>query len=568
MTITLTLHGAVQYPVELTAFPERGAELAAVFAEYWDAVARPAGGPTRWSTTVSNVADGAWGSDTGAAAGAGGVATVLGRTCSTCDGPLTLTSRSAFDQAQNDEPVRCRTCTSQFSDRVNRLLSPAAQQQRAARQKARVQAADARQEQEQLSADRVAAVRLRYGTPRGDNAPNPFSESILVRVATLAIARRHMIDGVSIELERDEQTFAPETLDGAFYDTVNKLLAIHPATPLSAFVWAADAGPAAAEFGGRLYPDRLRLYRDDGHPTGEATQSLVEELEAHLALDMLTEREQEDLLLLARDVIAGEGIRYLEHQLARYRLPAVGPQHRDRLSAVMRRAADRYPLDAIYCLAWGAASAATNLLESRRTTREKASTYALNRLEKRLAALAENPDAHVESYALLQDLPLTSLTETVFFDVLQRGIVGVSVSDLRAAMPTPFDVRRRSECLAELPDSAAAADARDVLIAALAAGDGSSFRDALASIADDPFPECSFRCSHAEANRLIRPIMRKWDALAGQIGAQQASVAVATTLPWLDYRGAERRELPSTVLTNRLAVMLVEGPREVVQPHA
>jgi hypothetical protein len=471
-----------------------------------------------------------------------------------------LTSRSAFDHAQNGEPVRCRECTSHFSDRVERLLSPVAQERRAARQDAREGAAAARQEQEQIVAARVKAVHEQYGAPRGDNVPEPYSEPLRIRVAALAVARRHMVDGVSVELERGEQTFAPETLDSAFYDTVGALLAIHQSTPVSAFTWAAESGAAAAEFGGRLYPDRLRLYRDDGQPTRAAARALVEELEAHLALDLLSAREQEDLLLLARDAVAGEGIRYLEFQLARYRLPSIAPQHRDRLGAVMRRAADRHPLDVIYYLAWGAASAATNLLESVRTTREKASTYALNRLEKRVADLAENPDAHVESYSLLQDLPLTSMTETVFFDVFERGIAGVAIPDLRAAMPTPFDVRRRSECTADLPDSAAFAESRAALRAVLTAGDGSAFRKALLGINEDPFPECAFRCSHAEANRLTGSIIRKWDALADQVGARDASIALVEMLPWLDYRDAEERERPSAVLVARLASMLVTEP--------
>jgi hypothetical protein len=561
MTTVLTLDGALLYPVELTPNHDNGAEFVQAFTEYWAAVTRPQSGPTQWLTVVSKVSEGAWGSSTGTAAGAGGTATVRGRRCSKCDGPLTLTSRTAFDQAQDDEPVRCRSCVAQFDDRVAAIVSPAAHARREALHISKQQVLDARQEQERIEVEREAAVRERYSQARGDECPDAFSAPVRTRVAALALIRRHMVGGITISLEQDDQVFAPETAYDRFLMTVDPLLAVHPSTPSTAFVWKSQSGPDAAEFGGQLFPGRLRLYRDTNEPTDVAAAALEADLEQQLDVGMLFAHEQEEFLQVVRDLLAGEGIRYLEYQLSRYSLPPIPDQHRNRLVAVMKRAADNFPIDVIYYFAWGAASGATNYFQAYPTTREKASTHALNRMEKRVAEAIDEPDVHVESYGLIDAVPLTSMTQTVFYDVLKRDLIGVSVPDLRTCLPTPFDVRERSRCIDLLPSWEETQTARTTLAEIALVQEGKAIRDALANIEATPSPVCAQGCSHDQANSLVRRVIYKWDALAAEIGDNHASVAIVATLPWLDYRDNEQRfEHPSTILTNRLVTLLVDAP--------
>jgi hypothetical protein len=566
MTKIVTLGGTLEHAVELSPSQGADAELINVFQEYWDATSRPEAGPTRWSSTVSRVAAGAWGSDTAAAAGAGGVATVRDRICVQCQGPLTLTSRAAFDRAQEGQPVKCRNCTAQYNDRVNRILSPETQLRKEARAIEEQEREAAQDEHQRVGIMRKAAIHAKYSASRGDDSPSTYDADTQTRLVTLAIIRRHMAGGVSIALDDVGEVFAPESMAGLFYETVGQLLVIHPSTPPNAFTWMSEIGPDADTFGGRLYPSRLHLYADGDESAIETAQALEEDLEGCLENEMLTSREQEELLLLARDLVAGEGIRYLEYQLSRYNLPAVPERHRVRLTAVFRRAADNYPLDVIYFWAWGAASAATNYFQAYRTSRDNAATHALNRMEKRIADAIEDPAVHVESYGLIPDLPLTSLTQTLFYDVLGRTTTGASITNLRSTMAQAVDVRLRSLCLVELPEPRTTSMAQERLIDITKDRGGRALVVALQKMLEHPLTICARSCSHDQANALLSRVTEKWSDLDELIGADRASIALIATLPWLDYRDAEtKRESPGTIIVEQLLMHMTADNEPPIQ---
>lgn len=561
MTTLLTLDGTLPFAVELAPAADVPSEFIGVFESYWDAVEWPETHITRWSGPVSTIEQGLWGNDTSSAAGAGGTATVIDGQCVNCLGPLAITSRAAFDQVQRGLPVKCRNCTANFNERVGRITSPEAVAKRLLRARDKRREADDDQLRADVSRARRDAVQGRYGTFRGDDAPSVYEVGVDQLVAALAIIRHHMQDGVTVPFDEDDgRPLAPNSSVDRFRSTMDAsgLLAVHASTPTSAFLWSADSGEGSSTFADRWYLGRLRLHRDTGESAAEAAAALAAEISDVLPLDQLTTDQQEELLLLARDLIAEEGIAYLEYQLSRYDLPRISEQHQSRLVAVMSRAADHLTLGNIYQLAWSASSAATNLLQSVRTSRDKASTHALNRLEKRLAEAIEKPTTLLEPYGLIDQVPLSSMSSVLFNEVFCRDITSASVANLRESMPASMDVRLRSICREGLDDGGEAADS---LLARLPDFGGQQFRQALATFESNPEPVFAHGCSHHQANYLAQEVAAKWDKLVSRLGGDGASIAIIQLLPWLNRRSAEyANERPGDVLLVKLARVLVEAP--------
>lgn len=547
MSPKLSLDGTLPFPIELTPSPAAPSDTTSVFTSYWEAIEWPESRVTRWARPVASIAGGEWGTDTAAAAGAGGIAEVIGRRCGSCGGPLTLTSRSAFDQAQRGESVKCRGCTAHFEQRVARLGSAEAVAQRATRAAARLERDQEARQKTDTAAGRKAAVDAAYSTSRESYAPALHTATVSELVTLLTLSRFHMQEGITIALDDQEAPLlAPYSANEYFLSVLHRgLLRVHPSTPTNAFVWQAEHGAEAAVMSDRWYPGRLRLYRDTGSDPKAAAAEMREEVLGLLDLSLLTWAEQEDLVLLARDLLAEEGMAYLEHQLARYSLPAIAEQHRSRLTAVMQRAADHLSLGDIYRLAWSAASAATNLYQSTPASKANVSTFALNRFETRLAEVIEDSSLLLEPYSLTDQVQISTMARVVLMELLQRPVISATVSEVRDALPMAFDVQMRSVCLAALPAAVELETARSELSLL----DAGTVASALAQLRDQRLPECATGCSHAQANYLVPQVQRDLQALSERIGESAAELAIVSLLGWSNWRDKENRsERPGDVL--------------------
>jgi len=270
-----------------------------------------------------------------------------------------------------------------------------------------------------------------------------------------------------------------------------------------------------------------------------------DEIKGLLDLPLLTRSQQEELLLLGRDLLAEEGMAYLEYQLWRYKLPEVPDQHRSRFFAVMQRAADHLTLGDIYRLAWSAASAATNLYQSTPASKANSSTYALNKFEDRVSEAIADPDQLLEPYRPIDQVQISTMTRVIFMEILESPVVSASIREIREDMPTAFDVQMRSSCVEALPTP------DDITLAKSQIGSAGAgaVLSALTVLRGRGLATCAPGCSHSQANLLLLQASREVQLLSERIGEQEAEIAVVQLLHWNNWRDIDNRsERPGDVL--------------------
>lgn len=536
------------YSLDIQPILDAPSQLAELGARYWSLSGfESETGLPIWAENTRDLGFEAWASKVGVAAAAGAVARVLGQSCPECSGPLTLTSREAFRKLLLRQDVRCRRCSPQLEAQAAKVLEPANLERRAASVS---RAASARREtaaREQLVADRQEAVRSSYPLAADADTILPSRASIDVRVATLALLSNSDAYDPIPSLDATGLLLAPRprtTADLIGEIISSGLLRQHPSTPTDAFVWADDDfGGATATFGDSYYPTLMRLYApfDDNLVTG--ARDVLENLHGCLDLHMLSTIEQQELLQLAERIIAEEAYRYFDHQLGKYRLPQAAEPHRERLQAMLERGARHFCLGHLYSMAWSATSAATNQAQRvPQMSKQNVTTYGVNSLEKKLQFFIDNPDELLAPYDLLDDLPLSAMTRTLFYTVLEADPRTVSVPTLREKLPQTYEAFLRTRCSTEVPD---AAESIEWLRRNPTLWTPTSFRAALVDIEETKFDACSTVCAHTQLHAETARVARVYDRLASLIAKGDAALAVIESIFLLnrtrpEYNGEDR----------------------------
>jgi len=536
------------YSLDIQPVLDAPADLAELGARYWNlsGLDSETGMPI-WAENTRNLGFEAWASKVGVAAAAGSVATALGQSCPECDGPLTLTSREAFRKVMLGQDVRCRRCNPQLEAQAAKILEPAnLERHAAAASRAEVSQRESAA-REQLVADRQEAIRTSYPLTADADTILPSRASIDVRVATIALLSNSDAYDPIPSLDTSGLLLAPlhRTTADLIGDIISAgLLKQHPGTPTNAFVWAKDeAGRATASFGDSYYPTLLWLYApfDDNLVSG--ARDLLENVRECLDPQMLSDNEQQELLLLAERLIAEEAFRYFEHQLDKYRLPEVADPHRERLKLMLERGARRFCLGHLYSMAWSAASAATNQAQRvPQMSKQNVTTYGVNSLEKKLQFFMDNPDELLAPYDLLEDLPLSAMTRTLFYTVFEADPRTASVPALREALPQTYEAFLRTRCSADVPD---AAESIEWLKRNLSSWTPVSFRSALVDIEETTFDACTTVCAHTQLRAETARVARVYDQLASRIAPEVAALAVIESISLLnrarpEYNGEDR----------------------------
>ena len=536
------------YILDVRPVPDAPTDLVELGTRYWGLTGFDAAtGLAIWTESTRNLGFEVWASKVGVAAAAGVVASVVGQSCPDCGGPLDLTSREAFRKFLMGHEVRCRSCSPQLEAQAAKILEPANLQRRAAAKNRAEAAQRDSAAREQLVVDRQGAVRSSYPLMADADTILPSRASIDVRVATLALLSNSDAYDPIPSLDSSGLLLAPRprTTADLVGDIISAgLLRQHPSTPADAFVWAEnESDGATATFEGNYYPTRLRLYApfDDNLVTG--ARDLLENVHECLDLQMLSDNEQQELLSLAERLIAEEAFRYFDHQLDKYRLPGVADPHRERLQVMLERGARHFCLGHLYSMAWSAASAATNQAQRvPQMAKQNVTTYGVNSLEKKLQFFIDNPDELLAPYDLLDDLPLSAMTRTLFYTVLEADPRTASVPEIREELPQTYEAFLRTRCSADVPD---AVESIEWLKRNPASWTPTLFRASLVEIEEATFDACTAVCAHTQLRAETARVARMYDRLASRVTPEDAAIAAIESIPLLnrarpEYNGEDR----------------------------
>ncbi|MFE3205692.1 hypothetical protein [Embleya sp. NPDC059237] len=451
MTENSGVSGRVAPPV-LTARAGVSPDDVDVASRYWRWGSYGLGETTRWVETVSGI-----GPNARMIALASATAVVPGLGCVRCGGPLTLSSRAAFDRVYRlgrTTQEGCVDCDADLRFELDWFNDPTRRaEEQAAREVARVRAD---------TQNRCEASRRAWEAARRDcvvrkyadvEMPDAIPEAgVREEAVALAMLRYAPEAGVVAPLSKwsmrlsaatDEQ---PELIASAVRAG---LLAIHADSSVDAFVWEPASFEEALRAAEGVYEDvspaeLTELYRPTQathhSPHGSHPQSAAAALDAHLTKRLeptgMTASRREELTTLLVEVIADEVLRYFDQQLPIRNLPAVPENHRTRLRDAARRAAAVRPMADLVMLAWravqkGAVAAQTH----RRAPIANMTVHAVNQLESDMQKAAADPVHHIKP--AFWKLELAALTRTLFLTVLDQDPYTTSVAALVAALPPP-----------------------------------------------------------------------------------------------------------------------------------
>ncbi|MGW5781061.1 hypothetical protein [Streptomyces sp. NPDC003863] len=436
--------------------PVEGAdpELVAIGERYWALAGfMPEPGPPVWCEKVRDIPVAGWGRQLYAVAAAGVRAVVPERDCPGCGGVLSLTSRTALQQIINDEEPLCVECTPSLLDAIRFVTDPARKAKRArVQEQERVQrtADDARAKWSDARKRTIAEVY-----PAAFPRDGGFPEACVREMATALALLRYAPSSAPISGVGEWLTpLHPETEKAhtVVASTVRSdLLAIHPSSPPSAFVWdpptferAVDAAGgdldavAPPKLTGSYYPLEVSLFASRGSSAGMAAKELDDHLTEALRPAHMTGGRQDDLLALARELIAGEAVRYFGNRLGDINLPDVPDNHAARLAEAADKVAGHRSLGEIYNLAWRATRTAAEAAQKNpRASRADITAHAVNQFESLAMRAIEEPDRFIKPFSEIQRLGVAAMTRVVFYNVLDTNPFEATISSLRASLPPP-----------------------------------------------------------------------------------------------------------------------------------
>jgi hypothetical protein len=422
-------------------------ELVAIAQQYWSlAYLEQEGQYAVWTGPVKAIDTTGWG-PAHIAAGAAARARMPGRSCPTCSGPLTLTSRTAFEQACFGSTPDCVNCTPALLEKMNKLRDPSRSAGTPARQRT-----SPRTEQKGAEArwveQRNEAIRSQY---KVRFLPEVAPPTASVRTEATALALLHYAPSTT---PIGPVRLWAEPLDPDPLRTIGDLLAsgfllIHPDSAPGAFCWEPeDFREAISAAGGdidavqppqltnRYYAREAVHYVPYGTSMGTAAENLTAHLTARLTPDRFDHGRREELLLLLEELIAAEALRYFDLQLEKRHLPPVPDNHLARLKDVAQRGSSTLSLGELNNLVWRAArSAADAAQRNPQAPRANMSTFAVNCLETYVQQALADPQP-IKPYTFDASL-LAALTRTVFYTVLNADPFTTGVVQADQILPEP-----------------------------------------------------------------------------------------------------------------------------------
>ncbi|MCX4441881.1 hypothetical protein OG998_13675 [Streptomyces albidoflavus] len=445
---------------------EADAELVVIGERYWALAGfAPELGTPVWCEKVKDIDTADWGQQIYVVAAAGVRAMVTGRLCPQCAGPLSLTSRAAFQQVCDGDDPACADCNESLTAAVRVVVDPARRAKReAARAKAEERSAidSAHAAWKQLQRDVIAEE---YVAAFPSNGEVPAS-GVREMVGALALLRyapsTSPINAVASwpdPLHPDSDKIGP--LLGTLIRA--DLLRIHASSPANAFVWqpatfeealrAAEGDLDAVDMpqlSGSFYPLAAHYYAPHGASAGKA----VEELDAHLTVSLapagMTEGRQEDLVAVARELIAEEALRYFTNRLDDLNLPAVPGNHSARLSEAAYKVAEHRPLGEIYNLVWRATRAAAEAAQKNpRAPRAHMTTHAVNRFETDAQRATADPGWALKPFTAITGQGPSAMTRALFYNLLDSDPIETGLTQLREALPEPVVAPRAADTVPE-----------------------------------------------------------------------------------------------------------------------
>lgn len=427
-------------------------ELVAIAQQYWSlAYLETEGGYVSWAGPVKAIDTTGWG-PAHIAAGAAVRARMPGRSCPACAGPLTLTSRTAFEQACFGSTPECVECTPALLEKMNKLRDPSRSAGVAAAKRANPRAQQTGAETRWAERQREE-IRSRYGLVFLQDAPLPTA-SIRTEATTLALLHYAPSTTPIGPVRLWAEPLDPDPLRTVGDLLANGFIRIHPDTAPAAFCWEPeDFREAISRAEGDIdavQPPQLtdRYYaREAVHyvPYGTSMGTAVENLTAHLTAQLtpaaFDDGRRAELLDLLGELIAAEALRYFDLQLAKRHLPPVPDNHLARLKDIARRGGSTLALGEMNNLIWRAArSAADAAQRSPQAPRANMSTFAVNCLETYVQqALADRQP--IKPYTFDASL-LAALTRTVFYGVLNADPFTTSVVQAHQTLPEPVPSAR------------------------------------------------------------------------------------------------------------------------------
>ncbi|MFI5657449.1 hypothetical protein [Streptomyces sp. NPDC051684] len=432
-------------------------ELVALGERYWSLAGFDAEtGLPRWSEKTSAIDTGGWGRRHYVIAAAGTRAYLDGHACPSCGGPLSLASRTSLQQVcLGEEAPPCADCTPSLAEHVRLLTDP----KRTAKREATREAARKRSAYEEAHAtweqERQAAVADQYPLLFSEEAELPgllHAAGVRELLTALALLRYAPSATPLTALTDWPDPLHPDlrTADNLIHGTRTAgLLRVHSSTPHVAFVWEpASFEEAVQEAGGDLdtlptpalgdgyYPRRARFYAPYGTSMGTAAELMDTRLTAALAPAALTTGRQEDLLVLATELIAEEALRYFDHRLVELNLPDIPENQQNRLKDAAYRVAGARSLGQVYNLVWQATRAAAEGAQKHpRAPRANMTTHALNRFESLAQRACEESDWTPKPFSEIAGLGLAAMTRVLFYGVLDQPPLTTSLTDVSAALP-------------------------------------------------------------------------------------------------------------------------------------
>ncbi|MET9497400.1 hypothetical protein [Streptomyces sp. NPDC006552] len=449
-----TSHALDGVTVEVCPLEGADPELVAIGERYWHLAGfYPDTNVPAWGEKTSVIDTQGWGKPLYAVAAAGVRAVVSGRQCPQCEGPLSLSSRTAFAQLLEGVVPACVKCTPSLVAAVEAVLDPRRKAKRdAARERAQQQRALEEDLDRWTSAQREVMAE-RYALVFQEQVPRA---SVRQMTAALALMRYAPATTPLSKAGAWADPWYPnrEQLVPLLGELVRaELLQIHPDSPPSAMVWEPEtleqARMAADTKGDEIpspqltddfYPLRASFYAPFGTSEGTGSQRLDATMTARLAPEHLTAGQHDDLLALARELIAEEALRYFTARLADLNLPEVPDLHVERLREAAYRAAAHRNLGEMYNLAWRATRGAAEAAQKNpRAPRGHMSTHAVNRFETDAQRAAADPDWELKPFDEVAGCGLSAMTRTLFFTVLNLVPTKTSLPDIIRTLPEPAE---------------------------------------------------------------------------------------------------------------------------------
>lgn len=525
------------------------AELVAIGERYWALAGfAPELGTPVWCEKAKDIDTAGWGHQIYAVAAAGVRAVVVGRVCPQCGGSLSLTSRAAFQQVCDGSDPACADCNESLTSAVRVISDPA--------RKAKREAARAKAEKRNA----VESGHARWKRLQRDVIAEEYAAVFPSNGGVPASGVREMVGALA--LLRYAPSTSPITAVGSWPDPLHPdsgkvgsllgalvradLLRIHASSPATAFVWQPATFEEALRetegdldaidtprLSGSFYPLAAHYYAPHGTSAGKA----VEELDAHLAAALapagMSEGRQEDLLAVARELIAEEALRYFTNRLDDLNLPAVLENHAARLSEAAYKVAEHRPLGEIYNLVWRATRAAAEAAQRNpRAPRAHMTTHAVNRFETDAQRATADPGWELKPFTAITGQGPAAMTRALFYNLLDSDPMETGLPQLRDALPEPLVAPRAADPLPAVEGDELAAtvawlnshpDAWNPYLVAAGLG-------VLAKERENS-PEW-----HYEGKILARgaaQLLRLYERLAPVLGVQEAVLAVFAATPML-----------------------------------